>query len=38
MTNDECFFVKGRKCEKGNDKCIYVWDTQCGIKEEVLEE
>ena len=35
----ECFFVKGRECEKGNDKCIYVWNnTQCRIKEKEVKE
>jgi len=38
MTDNECFFVKGRECPKGNDKCIYVWNTQCRIKEKELEE
>ena len=37
MTDNECFFVKGRKCEKGNDRCIYALNTQCRIKEKELE-
>lgn len=35
MTDNECFFVKGRECEKGNDKCIYVLNYQCSKRNGV---
>ena len=34
MTDNECFFVKGIECPKGNDKCIYVWNNLKGYKRD----
>lgn len=34
MTEKECFFIKGRECEKGDDKCVHIWHTQCSKEKE----